>query len=718
MKEETKLYSPAGLGKAYLREMGITPILSRQTFPREVLGWAMTAFYGGRAECRIRLTPVPVTYLDFLSMYPTVNALLGLWPFWIARRVEVDDATEDVRAMLETITPVECFRPDTWRSFVGLVQVIPDGDVLPVRARYAGPGREWGIGVNPLTAAGPIWCSLADVVASIVLTGRVPRVVRAIRLVARGMLSRLTPVRFRDDVLIDPRRDDFFLKVVEERKRLKLRGDLTRVEKMRLEREMKVVANATAYGITAEVVRQELTKGEKKGLTVYGLDDPFECAVEAPEEPGEYFFAPLAACITGGARLMLALLQRAVSEAGGAYAMCDTDSMAVVSTDAGGLVRCEGGPRPVDGESTVKALSWAEVEAIRDRFRALNPYDLSVVPGSILKLESVNFDETTSERRQVHCYSISAKRYALFALGPDSRPILLKEVDEETHDEKRWWSEHGLGHLLNPTDPEGEDRDWIRQAWEFLLSKPIGAAAPSLSWLSQPAMSRLNASAPQLMRALVDYNRRRPYREQIMPFNFVLSAQVASNGHPPGADPNKFHLIAPYTKDSQQWRKMQWIDLHTGRAYSITTGRIGEGGQSVRVKSYADVLADYATHPEYKSLAPDGRPAGRAARGLLSRRPVEVGSVHYIGKESNRLEDVEAGLVHDEAEVVTEYHDPKREQWMLGLAALLTSMPKQRLAALAGVSPRQIQRWRNGQSRPKPAVRESLLNLVRVAENQ
>ena len=60
--------------------MGIEPVLARQPdFPREVLGYAMNAFFGGRAECRIRRTPLPVVYTDFTSMYPTVNALLGNW---------------------------------------------------------------------------------------------------------------------------------------------------------------------------------------------------------------------------------------------------------------------------------------------------------------------------------------------------------------------------------------------------------------------------------------------------------------------------------------------------------------------------------------------------------------------------------------------------------------------------------------------------------------
>ncbi len=47
-------YSPASIAKAYLTAMGITPVLERQPdFPTEILGAAMSAFYGGRAECAI-----------------------------------------------------------------------------------------------------------------------------------------------------------------------------------------------------------------------------------------------------------------------------------------------------------------------------------------------------------------------------------------------------------------------------------------------------------------------------------------------------------------------------------------------------------------------------------------------------------------------------------------------------------------------------------------
>src|SRR3989337_1731751 len=90
-------YSPASIGRAYLRAMGIRPILERQSdFPKPILGHAMVAYYGGWPEVRIRRVPVPVVYVDFLSMYPTVCTLMGLWRLLTSERIDVEDATDDM----------------------------------------------------------------------------------------------------------------------------------------------------------------------------------------------------------------------------------------------------------------------------------------------------------------------------------------------------------------------------------------------------------------------------------------------------------------------------------------------------------------------------------------------------------------------------------------------------------------------------------------------
>jgi len=47
----------------------------------------------------------------------------------------------------------------------------------------------------------------------------------------------------------------------------------------------------------------------------------------------------------------------------------------------------------------------------------------------------------------------------------------------------------------------------------------------------------------------------------------------------------------------------------------------------------------------------------------LQRRHVYIDFVRYIGKESNHLEDVDAGLIHSEDSVYTEYCDKRRDEW-------------------------------------------------------
>jgi len=133
--QTTQAYSPASVAKAYLRAMNVSPRLTTQPdFDPQVLGYAMSAFYGGRAEVHIRHTPIPVAVVDFTSMYPTVDALLGLWDHVTAETIDTVDATDEVTDLLGSITLDDCFDPALWRELVVIAEVVPDGDMLPVRA--------------------------------------------------------------------------------------------------------------------------------------------------------------------------------------------------------------------------------------------------------------------------------------------------------------------------------------------------------------------------------------------------------------------------------------------------------------------------------------------------------------------------------------------------------------------------------------------------------
>jgi hypothetical protein len=712
--QATKAYSPASIGKSYLQAMGIPPILERQPgFPKRYLGYAQSAFFGGRTSAHIRKVSVPVVYTDFLSMYPTVNSLMDLWSFVTAKKITViKDCQEEIEIFLRQVTVDRLFDQDFWKRLTAFVRIIPDGDILPSRGRYSIQSNDWQVAVNHIYAGGDnpddaVWYSLPDIVASVLLNeGRIPKIVDAFRIEARGQLSSLNATRLRGQIEVDPGKQDFFKVVIEERKRLPKRTDISDIEKGRLDKFLKVLANAASYGIYAEMHRLE--SEHKTWVTCHGIDaEPFKCRVAHPDEVGEYCFPPLASLITGAARLMLALLERCVIDQGGTYTMEDTDSMAVVATEEGGEVPCQGGKG-----DRIKALSWKQVDAIAARFAALNPYDRSAVPGSVLKIEDDNHDPATKKQRQLHCLAISAKRYALFIKDKENNPVLLRKGTNNGEDR---WSEHGLGHLLNPTDPESEDREWIAKAWLNIVRTALGLPTAALGIESSPAVGQISISSPALMKPLTKLNEGKSYPDQIKPFNFLLTCHVRPLGHPRGTKPERFHLIAPYETDSRQWIEKNWIDQYSGKEYRITTAGSYGDRQTARVKTYGDVLVDYEYHPESKCADANGNTCSKQTIGVLQRRHVQIEQVKAIGKESNSLEEVESGLIHSEQNVYTEYPDPRRDEWQTKILPALKKAPLSSLVeGCRGIlSRRALINLRAGRSRPHRNNRKLLVAVLR-----
>ena len=715
--QATKAYSPASIGKAYLRAMGIVPILERQpNFPQKYLGYAQSAFFGGRTSAHIRKVPVPVVYTDFLSMYPTVNSLMGLWRFVIAQEIKVvENCKREIEAFLGRVTADDLFKPASWKYLTAFVRIIPNGDMLPTRAKYSSISNDWQVAVNhvyaePDRASGQVlWFSLPDVVASVIRTGRVPKIVDAFRIEPVGTMPGLNSTKLRGSIEIDPTGQDFFKVVIEERKRLASRTDLTEAEKSRLDKALKVLANAASYGIYAEMNPQETD--EKTEVTCHGIDsDPFRCRVAHPDVPGEYCFPPLASLITGAARLMLALLEHCVAERGGTFAMEDTDSMAILATKTGGMVPCPGGSYIKSGEPAVKALTWAQVQEISEKFAALNPYGREAVPGSVLKIEEDNFDPNSGQQRQLYCFAISAKRYTLFMLDQNGEPVMLRKKANNKTDR---WSQHGLGHLLNPTDASSADRDWIGQVWLNILQKSYGLSVKKLTFEDFPATGRVGIGSPAAMRPFSSFNAGKAYRQQIKPFNFVLACQVKQLGHPTGVDPERFHLIAPYDVVPERWIKADWIDQYTGNIYKITMAGHYGTAEAARVKTFEEILREYEFHPESKCDDAEGNTCERHTIGLLQRRHVQIDGIKYIGKESNALEDVEAGLVHSDQRVYTEYCDPRRDEWTTKILPILKKTPLRVLIAETGLSRRELIRLRLNQRRPHRANREKVVKALR-----
>ena len=674
--------------------------MSQQTgFPNAYVGYAQTAFFGGRTSVNIRKVICSVVYVDFLSMYSTVNSLMSLWRFVIASDIRViEHCNGTVEAFLRGLSPDALFDPATWPLMTGFVKIIPNGDILPARSKYSPATNDWQVGINHLYAQpeDALWYPIPDVVFTVIKTGQIPEMLDAFLIEPGGVLPNLSPTRLRATVDVDPARDDFFRVIIEERLRLSSRAGIPDVEGKRLEKSLKVLANATSYGIYAQMDRREDSK--KIEVTCHGIDpEPFTCKVAHPDMPGEFCFPPLASLITAGARLMLGLLEHCVLELGAAYVFEDTDSMAVVATERGGLVPCLGGPFQLsDGRRAVKALSWQQLYELAERFRKLSPY--SDKSRSILKIERDNYDPMTGKQRQLYCYAVSAKRYTLFLLNNDGTPVLLQK-GVNNHEDR--WSEHGLGHLRNPFDFESENRGWIPQAWLNIVRKAMGLRTQPLSFEHLPAVGRVIITSPKVMRSLAKLNVGKKHRDRLKPFTFLLSCHVKQFGHPPGVDPEKFHLVAPYELNSDRWAEMDWIDQYTGKLYRIQTEGFHGSRGVARVKTYGDVLRDYEFHPGSKSADAKGKPSGRQTIGLLQRRHVRVGQIIYIGKESNRLEEIESGTVHSAQSVYTEYPDPRREEWETKILPALRKLPVKVLVRFTNKSASMVRRTLAGRSRPR-----------------
>jgi len=79
----------------------------------------------------------------------------------------------------------------------------------------------------------------------------------------------------------------------------------------------------------------------------------------------------------------------------------------------------------------------------------------------------------------------------------------------------------------------------------------------------------LASVAPASWHRFATLNNGKSYGQQIKPFNFGLTCFVRAFGHPPGADPTRFHLYAPYETDPRRWTKMDWIEQYSGGQYTI-----------------------------------------------------------------------------------------------------------------------------------------------------
>ena len=85
----------------------------------------------------------------------------------------------------------------------------------------------------------------------------------------------------------------------------------------------------------------------------------------------------------------------------------------------------------------------------------------------------------------------------------------------------------------------------------------------------------------------------------------------------------------------------------------------------------------------------------------------------YIGKESNKLQEVEEGGVPSDSDVYTKFNDPQRDEWGTKILPFLRREPVQVIIDATGISRRTVQRIRNEQTKPTAEYRRLLASFAK-----
>ena len=419
-----KISSEASVGKAYYKDLGITPFLemitnAEDTHYKDLMlqtcGIAMEAMAGARAECRCRHQVREGIGADFKSEYPTINYLLGLQDLLIAERVDIVDcdangeAAQFLRntAIADLLSADKAHMLSTWRGLRGYALVDPACGVWPVRTLYTEDLDDddnednqtdrgtvaqsaINIGVNRVAHGPYIWVSFLDVLSSKLTTGVFPKIIKTRTLKPVGRQKDLKAIKFfgDDDYIIDLTKEgvDLFKRVIDMRGEIKVKRDecikgsdeYNRLDAMQM--ALKLIANATSYGILVQFdvdesnaqVQVDVYYGDKKYTkeareTIVGYDGTRKISGFKAEKPGKWF-SPWGPLITAGGRLLIAIAETLAKENGIEYGMCDTDSMFFI--------------RPINPETDEYSMTREEfirrVMLIADKsglFQNINPYE-------------------------------------------------------------------------------------------------------------------------------------------------------------------------------------------------------------------------------------------------------------------------------------------------------------------------------------------------------
>jgi hypothetical protein len=667
-----QLYSSASIAKQYLRLLGIAPLLAKEPrFRRQHLGKGAASYFGGRADVRVRKLDLPVRVVDFTAMYASIFCLQRLHKLLGAPRLGVEVATAEIRGLVGQMASdnrlAMLYDPATWLRLNCLVLVDTNWAILPVRMREADK-EPYTIAVTYLQTVEGRWYTLSDVLASVVLGGPAPKVRRAMRFVPKGR-HRTKSTLFRGKVLMRSN-EAFFKQIVEERQIAK-RQSKDDPDLAGLDMGLKQMAASGAYGIYAEINVSPTDPDEALPGNVYS-DICYPSQKVHDEKPGAFTNPILASLVTGGARLMLAMLECEVNRRGGSFAFCDTDSLAIVCGD--------GCP------AEIPCLSESAIGEIIERFDALSPYDRGKVE-HLLKLEYPDVSD-------LRCFAVSAKRYVLYRWRPGRRIQIVKA------------SESALGAIIGRSRYESTPK-LARRIWLAILMQNFNVNAQQqrrakpLIDFDVPLRRKFPISQPSILKRLNAYNKTRAYDHRVKPFGFVQSVIPATTIG--AAKPLPF---APFEADLARSKRLPWVDFNTGNALRLDWHGSHLDG-TLEVMRLQNYIEGYHRHPEAKAADRDGNPAGPDTVGLLGRLRVRSGKPARIGKEVDRLDEEEGAALEPEQPIEYERDD------LTGHIAYLAQFPQKVIAGEIGMSERRWRDIRQGRTTPRASTATQIARVAR-----
>ncbi len=630
-----------------------------------------------------------------------------------SERLEFAEFTARARELVESATLNDCFRPEFWKELHWYALVQPEGDVVPVRAKFGQrEGTDPTLAWNFLRSKQPFWLSGPDVIAAKLMTGKPIKILEAIRIIPHGVQRGLVPVELYSRIRVDPHRDDLAVKLVELR-------ELQKKQESKLAGGLKVAANSAAFGILCQMDVTDLDSSSQ--LHVFSGEANYLSPPERVwERPAEFYCPLIASLVTGGSHLLCAMLERAVRDMGGQIAAMDTDSAMIVSTTDGGLVPCPGGPHRIEkyhlpgGNAAVRALSFSEVDSLRARFEPLNPWrDVLGVP--FLRLEKENFD-TDGERQQLYGYFISAKLYCLFNL--EENRLLIRKP-----------SGHGLGFLQAPYSIDDWQRrngrkweenlpPWIYEAWHFILSREFGLPHQAPRWLKQPAVMAVPVTTPQALERLGCFKDvLRPFTVVIVPFP-KKEENILWTGF----------FIIPHARKLNDLHGRPMVNMNSGATFYIYGKESSVLKKSVgwlTLRRMEDEIEHILSRAESKFRTPNGGACTSKTIGLLVRRHIVAGEFHYIGRDASTRwasgPDLsmmsEARVLDPTNETFREYERIVDPKYLDEIRAGAKQFSTKLLSRKASVAECAIRNFKKGRNTIKPRTLRKLKRAIHDLQN-